>query len=202
MIRRSTVVYIIVLLAVAGFYLFLRMRSQPAEVAATPEATGEASNVFTAAEGSPTRILLKAKSGEAVELVRNAENAWALKQPTEAAAEQGSAEAAVSQVVAMRNLERILKIDLNVIGLKDPDYVLTVNFNNGTERTIRIGVVTPTGSGYYVQDAAGGDVLVVSKSSVEALLRLLASPPYAETPTPSLEVPASGTPGPTATPTP
>ncbi|MGE5378095.1 MAG: DUF4340 domain-containing protein [Bacteroidota bacterium] len=202
MIRRSTVVYIIVLLAVAGFYLFLRVRPKPAEAAATPEATAEASSIFMAAEGSPTRILLKAKSGEAVEMARNAENAWALKQPVEAAAEQGSAEAAASQVVAMRILERILKIDLNVVGLKDPDYVLSVNFDNGTERTIRIGVVTPTGSGYYIQDAAGGDVLVVSKSSVDAILHLLASPPYAETPTPSLEVPASGTPGPAETPTP
>jgi hypothetical protein len=193
MIRRSTVVYITVLLVVAGIYFVLRTRQQqPADATATSEATAEVSYLFTADEGAPTGIVLKAKSGEAVEVARNAENAWALKQPVEAPAEQGSAEAVATQVTTMRILERIPKIDLAVVGLKQPEYVLIVNFN-GTERTVHIGVVTPTESGYYVQDAAGGDVLVVTKSSMDAILRLLTSPPYAETPTPGPGTPQSGT---------
>jgi hypothetical protein len=147
--------------------------------------TAEVSYLFPAEEGNPTSIEMKAKTGETVELAHNSEGAWVLKKPFEAAAEQGSSEAAASQATTMRVLEKITKIDPELVGLKEPGYTLTVKFNNGTERTVDIGVVTPTESGYYVQDSAGGDVLIISKSSVDALLGLLTSPPYLETPTPS-----------------
>jgi len=185
MIRRSTVVYITILLAVIAVYLYLNFRDQPAESVATPGPTSDMNYLFSAEEGVPAGILINAKSGETVELARNSEAAWALKQPVVAGAEQGSSEAAATQVMAMRVLEKITKLDPGLVGLREPEYILTVKFNNGTERTVHIGVVTPTESGYYVQDSDGGDVLIISKNSVDALLGLLTSPPYAETPTPS-----------------
>ena len=60
-----------------------------------------------------------------------------------------------------------------------------MRFNSKVERTVNIGVVTPSESGYYVQDAAGGDVVIVSKSGIDALLMLLTNPPYLETLTPN-----------------
>ena len=185
MIRRSTVVYITILLVVAGVYLFLRTREEQTDSVATPEVTSPVSYLFTAAEGGPLSILVQAKSGQEVELARNAENAWSLKRPIESRADQGASEAVASQVTTMRIIERVPQIDPEVAGLMEPDYVLTVKFNSGTERKVRIGVVTPTESGYYVQGAAGGEVLIVSKSSVDAVLRLLTSPPYLEAPTPT-----------------
>jgi len=187
MIRRSTVVYITILFAVFAVYLYVSYRDQPPEAEATPGPTSEASYLFPKEAGTPTSIEIKAKSGEIVELARNSEEAWALKQPVEAAAEQGTSEAAASQVMTMRVLDKITEIDPGLVGLKEPEYVLTIKFNNGTERTVHIGVVTPTESGYYVQDSSGGDVFIISKSSVDALLGLLNTPPYLETPTPSLE---------------
>ena len=120
-----------------------------------------------------------------MQLARNAEGAWALNQPLEAAVEQGSSEAIASQVLTMRILEKIDEIDLDLVGLRDPAYILTVEFSNGTERSAHIGVVTPSESGYYVQDSSEGNVLIISKSSVDTLLGLLNTPPYLETPTPS-----------------
>jgi hypothetical protein len=209
MIRRSTVVYITILLALAGTYYYLNNREQPADIVVTPESIEEITYVFTADEGVPSSILIEAWSGEAVEVARNADNAWTLTLPVEAGAEQGASEAAASQVTTMRILDRIPEIDLELVGLSEPNYVLTVKFNSGTERTLHVGVVTPTESGYYVQDASGGDVLIVSKSAVDSLLLLLTSPPYLETltpdPTPSEtpldSTPEAGTPA-TETPTP
>jgi hypothetical protein len=129
--------------------------------------------------------MVRARSGETVELARNAEGAWALKQPMEAAAEQGSSEAIASQVLAMRILEKIVEIAPDLVGLREPAYVLTVKFSNGTERSAQIGVITPSETGYYVQDVSGGNMVIISKSSVDALLGLLNAPPYLETPTPS-----------------
>src|SRR5512133_932385 len=146
MIRRSTVVYIIVLLFVLGAYFFLRNRKQTDNVLVTPEATATVSYLFTPDQGAPTSILIRAKAGDTVELARNSENAWTLIQPTKAGAEQGASEAAASQVATMRILERIPKIDPGLVGLKEPAYLLTIKFNSGTERTVNIGVVTPTES--------------------------------------------------------
>src|SRR6266511_3682273 len=142
MIRRSTVVYIIILLALAGTYYYLKNREQPAaDILVTPEATEPTAYLFTADEGVPTSIRIQSKSGETVELARDADNAWALILPVEAKAEQGSSEAAATQVSTMRILDKVPEVDLGIVGLETPEYLLTVKFNGGTERTIHIGVV-------------------------------------------------------------
>ena len=185
MIRRSTVVYIIILLMLAGVYYYLNNREQPADLTATPEAAEEITYLFSADEGVPTTIVIESKTGETAGIARNEENAWALTLPVEAEAEQGASEAAASQITTMRILDTVPALEPGMVGLSDPEYTLTVGFNDGMERTVHIGVVTPTESGYYVRDASGGDVLIVSKSSVDSILRLLTSPPYLETPTQS-----------------
>ena len=198
MIRRSTVVYILILMVLAGAYYYLKNRPQPEpELTGTPEATEQITYLFTADEGVPTSIRLESKAGETVELARGTDNAWVVKSPIEAKADQGSSEAAASQVTTMRILEKLPTLDPEIAGLKSPEYVLTVKFNGGTERTVNIGVVTPSESGYYVQDAFGGDVMIVSKSAVDPLLMLLTAPPYLETLTPSPTV--TETPIPSAT---
>ncbi len=213
MIRRSTVVYLVLLLALIGTYIYFKNREQPAtDVSATPEATAEETKyLFTAEDGLPTSIQIVAKDGSVVEVARDADNAWGLNLPIEAKADQASAEAAASQVSTMRILDSIAKdIDPDVLGVKVPEYILNIKFSSGVERTVKVGVVTPTESGYYVQDASSGDVVIVSKSSLDALLGLLTAPPYLETPTPSpipteTVLPASATPTPgneTATPQP
>ena len=186
MIRRSTVVYIVILLVVAGAYYYLKFRKEPAaDVLVTPQATQQVSYLFTAEEGIPTSIRLQSKTGQSVEVARDAQSVWALSQPIVAKAEQGASEAAATQVSTMRILDRVSNVDPKIVGLENPEYVLTVKFNSKVERTVNIGVVTPSESGYYVQDASGGDIVVVSKSAIDALLLLLTNPPYLETLTPS-----------------
>jgi len=173
------------LLTLAGAYYYIKNRPQPADILVTPEASEQITYLFTAEEGVPTSIRIESKAGEKVEVVRDASNAWALTLPLEAKADQASAEAAAAQVTTMRILDKVPNLDPSIAGLQTPEYVLTVKFNGNVERTVNIGVVTPSESGYYVQDASGGDVQIVSKSSVDALLSLLTSPPYLETLTPS-----------------
>ena len=191
MISRSTVVYIFLLLVLIGAYYYLNNREQPAEIEVTVEPSSEASYLFTAEEGTPTSIRIESKSGETVEVARGADNAWALTQPVEAKADQGSAEAAASQITTMPILDTVPDVDPGIIGLEDPEFLLTVEFTNGGERTVDVGVITPTESGYYVRDA--DKIVIVSRSAIDALLGLLTNPPYLETPTPSLATPEAGT---------
>src|SRR5215207_380475 len=194
MIRRSTVVYVFLLLVLAGAYYYLNYREKPAaDIDLTLEPGSEVTQdyLFSAEEGTPASIRIESKSGETVEVARDAENAWALTQPIEAKAEQGAAEAAAGQVTTMRILDTVPDVDPQIVGLEVPEYVLTIKFTSGGERTVDVGVITPTESGYYVRDA--GTVVIVSKSAIDPLLGLLTSPPYLETLTPAPATPEAGT---------
>jgi hypothetical protein len=196
--RRSTVIFILLFAVLAGVYYYLNNRETPAEIEITFEPEDVLSYLFSADDGIPTSIRIESKDGSIVEAARDADNAWVLKQPIEAAADQGSVEAAASQVTTMRILDTLSEIDLSVVGLDDPEYKLTVKFD-GVERNVTIGVITPTGNGYYVLDA-DGRVVIVTVSAVDGLLNLFTNPPYLETPIPSptateTPIPASPAPG-------
>ena len=186
MIRRSTVVYIVLLLALAGVYYYLNNRNKTAdiEVTAEPDAVATQAYLFTAANGTPSSLRIQSKAGQTVEVTRGADNAWTLIKPIEAKADQGAAEAAATQITTMSILDTVPEIDPKIVGLETPEYVLTVKFTNGVERMVDIGVITPTESGYYVRNA-DGQVIIVSRSAIDSLLGLLDNPPYAETLTPS-----------------
>lgn len=192
MIRRSTVVYIFLLLVLAGAYYYLNYREGPAEPELTIEPGTEVAQeyLFTAEEGTPTSIQIESKSGETVEVARGEDNSWVLNQPVEAKADQGAAEAAASQVTALRILDTVPGVDPGIIGLENPEYVLTLKFTGGGERRADIGVITPTESGYYVR--AADKIVIVSRSAIDSLLGLLTNPPYQETLTPAPETPESG----------
>ena len=121
---------------------------------------------------------------------RNAENAWVVILPIEATAEQGASEAAASQLTTIRINDRLPNINPKDVGLDVPAYTLSVKFTNGVEQIAKIGVITPTESGYYV--SMDSEIVIVSRSAIDALIGLLTSPPYAETPTPST-IPATAT---------
>src|SRR5687767_9045661 len=195
--RRSTVIYLLLFLVLAGTYYYLDNREQPADISLTIEPSAEISYLFTAEDGLPTSIHIESKSGDTVEVTRDAENAWVMTQPIEGKADQASAEAAASQVATMQIVDTVPDVDPDIVGLTDPEYTLTIQFTSGVERKAEIGVITPTESGYYVLNA-DGETVIVSKSSLDALLGLLANPPYLETALP----PTPETGGETATPMP
>jgi hypothetical protein len=196
MIRGSTVVYIVLLLILVGAYYYLNNREGSADIELTSEPGAEVTPeayLFTAEEGTPTSIRIESKAGQTVEVARAEDNAWALTQPEEASADQAAAEAAASQVTTMRILDTVPDLDPSIVGLEDPEYALTVTFAEGGERTVEIGVITPTESGYYVRGAADG-IVIVSRSSIDSLLGLLTNPPYLETLTPAPVTPEVSTP--------
>ena len=188
--RRSTLIYILLFLVMAGAYYYLNNREKPADIALTVQPEDLVSYLFNSSDGTPTSIRVESKAGEVVELARNAENAWALVKPIAASAEQGSSEAAASQVTTIRITDHLSNISPKDVGLDAPDYKLTIQFTNGVERIANIGVITPTGNGYYV--GSNNEIVIVSKSSIDALIGLLSTPPYAETLTPS-PIPATPT---------
>ena len=202
MIRRSTVVYIVLLLALAGAYYYLNNRSKTANIELTTEPSSAVTQayLFTADEGTPTSIQIASKNGDTVEVARGSDNAWTLIQPIEAKADQAAVEAAATQITSISILDTVPEVDPKIVGLETPEGVLTVNFTKGGERTVDIGVITPTESGYYVR-SPDGKVVIVSKSAIDSLLGMLIAPPYLETLTPSPVPPTETSTAPPASPT-
>jgi hypothetical protein len=187
--RRSTVIYLVLFAIVLGAGYYFNNRQKSAALEAPAETAAPVEYLFTSADGLPTSIHIESKAGDVVEVARDAENAWALILPEAAAADQGSVEAAATQVTTMRILDRVPNLAPQDVGLDDPEYTMTIQFTSGGERTIQIGVVTPTGSGYYVR-GEDGEIVIISNSAVDPLLGLLTNLPYAPTETP----PAPATP--------
>jgi hypothetical protein len=181
--KRSTGIVLIVFLALVGLMLYLNQKNPSTGAAdVTPTATVE--NLFTQTDGLPISIDIKSKAGEEVAIERNDAGVWVLKQPIEAEADQGSAEAAASQASDLRIVSKP-QVAPDEVGLTQPSYILTVKLTGGTVKTVRIGDLTPTSSGYYTSVDGSNEVLIVGKTGMDALLSMVTSPPYVSTPTPA-----------------
>ncbi len=89
---------------------------------------------------------------------------------------------------------------MDVIGLSTPSNTITVKFVDGAIKVIKVGSVTPTSSGYYIQ-VDDDHPVVVGKYTLDSLLALLTpAPSGTETPTVSATATISGTPQPTGAP--
>jgi len=183
--RSASVVYIILLAILAGVYYFLNNRPETVD-SETPISTSVAVEyLFNIEDGLPSRIHIESKDGEIVEVARNAENAWAFLLPAEASADQGSVEAVAGQVTTLRVIDHIPNLDNSTVGLDGPEFTITIQFTNDVERIIKVGVLTPTESGYYVS-RGDGEILIVNNSAMDALIGLLTDPPYLATEAPPL----------------
>ncbi len=197
--RVGTWVTIVLLAIVVGAAVYMNRQAETAATETlTPEATEQA---FVFDTGSVLNaIKVSPADGAAVELKRNGENAWALIQPEKTEADQGLAEAAASQVTALGVIAEISEVtNLSDYGLADPAYIINFGFEGGTSNVLKVGDLTPSQNGYYVQldDKA---VYVVGRDGIDALINLTFAPPYLNTPTPSPT--ATLTPLPTETPVP
>lgn len=181
--RRATWVLLVVFLALVGLLFYLDQKEPPEEeVIVTPTETIE--YLFDETAGFPVRIEIEAKSGEQVAIERNDAGEWVLIKPIETEANQGTAEAAASQLTALRVLSRPEVAPADA-GLVEPSYTMTVRLAGGTEERVRIGDITPTSIGYYTNIAGSDEILIVEKTGLEALLTLVTSPPFVETPSPT-----------------
>ncbi len=187
--RRSTWALLVVFVALAGLYWYL---SRPqGEQSAEPTPTLNMEYLFSGAEGQVTGITVASREGDEVQVVRNLVGEWAMTRPASAAADQGMVGAAAAQVFALRVINHLTNLDPATVGLHDPAYTITITFGSRV-RTFTIGDMTPTGSGYYVQ--MDDEIVVVDRPGVEALIQLIANPPYAPTPAASPAAPETSSP--------
>jgi hypothetical protein len=194
MIKRSTWILLVILALVVGAYFLIK--NQPAKgKTLTPTATGS-SFLITQAQGVLQSLSISDNKGNKFQMQRDLSKSWVITAPSSGVADQGLASSAETQVGALSILTQLqTPPDLSVVGLAGPAYTMQLGFVNGSSHKIDVGIISPTGSGYYVR-FDGGKIYVIEKSGIDAILNLLTSPPFPATATP---VP---TPETTITPTP
>lgn len=180
-IQTGTLVTIVLFAAVILFAVYLNRQKKTEAAQATP--TSGTTFVFNKADGNPSSIEVKPAGGDSVKVARDAKNAWVLFLPQQTEADQGSAEAAASQVTALAVVSPVTG-DPSIFGFDKPAFVITIEFAGGKKHTLEVGDPTPTQSGYYVR-LDKGSMMIVSTNGIDALTSMVKTPPYLNTPTPS-----------------
>ena len=175
--KRSTAILLVVFLALVVLMVYLNQR-EPAEDESATATAEPVEFLFSESDGIPTSIDVKDNiTGNQVAIARNENGLWVLEKPIEAEADQASAQAASSQVTSLRILSRLEAAPADV-GLEQPSYTLTEKLTANTQKTVSVGDLTPTESGYYARVGESNEILILSKSGVDALTTLLDAPPY------------------------
>ena len=188
MIKRSTWSMLVLFgLVIAGYFFFRYRISTSLAVPTTTEISY--SYLITPADGTLINLRIYDNNYHTTQMQRDSSGIWQLSQPKSAAADQSLAGAAETQVGALKILSAInTQPNIKDIGLDFPSYTLKLVFSNGKQHILEVGTSTPTGSGYYVR-FDGGNIYVLSKDGIDALVNLVSSPPYpaTDTPVPTLE---------------
>jgi hypothetical protein len=203
MIKRSTWVMVVALAVLAGLAYYLQQPDNLIKKALTPAGTPTAeplAQLVSPADGPINGISVQSADGKSAAIDRKS-SGWTLTIGNESPipADQTAAEQVVSQAQELRPVVKIEAgtPDLAAFGLDTPAYLCKLTLADGRSVTFKIGDVTPTEDGYYLQKE-DGEIVVVGKFGMDAVINLLTQPPYMFTPTPS-PLPATGTPTPTAT---
>lgn len=200
MIRRSTLVLLVIFVALVAGTIFWQ-RSQVNKAAAETTATPGSQLLFHF-KGNIAGLRLERTSGGLLELGRDAQGAWQLVYPKADGTDVAAVEGAVSQLISTPVLSTLEEgPSMEAAGLATPVYRLLINLDDGSQTVMNIGNVTPTGTGYYVLVSQQG-ISIVSKVSLEPILKLLDNPPIMPTSTPTPEAGSQNTPGVSLTPAP
>jgi hypothetical protein len=199
MVKRSTVVMLVVLALVVGLYWYGQQPNNAIKkmITAGGTATPEEFGLLISPNLQVSGFTLEKVGGQSLSIQKE-NDVWMVTAGHKELANQEAADSAVRQVQALQIVAKVAAApDLAAFGLSQPDYLLTVNFADGQTLILKIGNQTVTQTGYYLLKD-NSTVIVIEKYGVEDLTALLDSPPFVNTPTPAA---ASTTESPTTTPT-
>jgi hypothetical protein len=183
-IRRSTWIILLVFLAILGGGLYFQKYQSDKQAQVTP--TSEFKLLFAEVDKSQiTAFEINDSQERKLVIAKDQSGSWTVAGYTAEDADPTGIDTMLTQITSlsvMSDLEAAPALD--VMGLTKPAYVFKVTSEDGQQKTVYIGKLTPTKRGYYVRFEEGNPV-VVGKNAVDNLINLLDNPPIA-TPVPTL----------------
>ncbi len=182
MIKRNTWILLGIFVIVLAFAFYYQNSPKKTVISATP--TSGTTELFKSVdEKSISTLRIEDANGKVVALGRDSTGVWVVTEPKGGPTDVTQAETAVSQLLALQSIASLDPTsDLGIFGLGKPSYMVTISMNGGQKYVLSIGDVTPTQNGYYVRLNQGAPDLV-NKDSIDAMLGMLAKPPFVATPT-------------------
>ena len=161
---RSTLVLLVLFLAIGGYAWFVERERPPASEA---DANEEA---FDVAAGRITDLAVNAANGDVTVLTRTEnEIDWMVTAPVETEADDNAA-TAIATTLAALEIRRVVEeeaADLALFGLAEPPVSVTFATPDGEPLTLSVGDETPTGAERY---AAVGNRVILVANFVESTL--------------------------------
>jgi hypothetical protein len=199
MIRRNTWILLALLALMLVLAWYLQRPGRATQASTTP--TVEVKSLLDVDTTSINGVTIEDNQGKVVSFGKDAQNNWTLAEPKGEPGDMTSAASAINSFTSLPVLSSLeVAPALDVIGLTQPVYVVTLTTSNGQTRKVSIGSATPTGSGYYVK-VDSSPAVVVSKYAVDSLLEVFKNPPLLPTPTPAQTLTPTIAPTSTLTPT-
>ena len=207
MIRRTTWIVLVVFVAVLGAAIYVQ-RTHEGKLINEPTPTMMPA-LFNIQESSIKSLQISSSAGESLVMEHSTDGAWTITKPLVEATDTAQAQASISELLGLQSMTVLDPAPPSeATGLATAAYTITVSLMDGKNVVAKVGKVTPTESGYYLQ-VDGGPVVVANKYSIEKITNMIANPPVLVTPTPEFVVPeitpteapstATPTPAPTAT---
>jgi hypothetical protein len=188
MIKRPTWILLILLAVFLVAYVIINNRLKATSIGATPTAQGN-DYLITSTYGALQALHIVDQQNHTFQMQRDSSGTWQITLPSQGTADQGLAEAADTQVGALRIIAALDdQLTLADAGLDSPTYTIELTFVSGIRHIIQVGMLTPINNGYYVL-FDGASLYVISQAGIDALVNLITTPPYpaTETPNPTLE---------------
>jgi hypothetical protein len=189
MIKRNTWILLLVFVVVLGAAIVIQQTNLLVPAAA-PTAT-PALSLLDFGDDNIIGITLADPNGLNIVAKIDSNNQWSITKPANLQISQGSMQEILSELNGISIQSTLLSpLPLESTGLQLPAYTLTLNYSSGKDHTIKVGSLTATKSGYYLQLDAN-EAVIVSQYGIDDIVQLLKSVTF--TPTPSI-APATSTP--------
>lgn len=177
--RRPTVILVVLFVLIAGLTWVMQQPNNPIRQALTASATPVSENLLVSPNnGMISRLEIKDISGKTM-ILDNGSGLWTINAGKDGPADQKRAETAVSLVYSMRIISKLESApDPSGTGLDKPAYSAIITQEAGVT-SFKIGKLSATGSGYYVQKS-DGSLSIISKDGVDSFIQNLTNPPFAQ----------------------
>jgi hypothetical protein len=176
--RRSTIIlFVLFLLAGLVFWLMQQPGNLIKQVIASSTNTPASSQepLVSPNQGPLSMLSISDASGKTLKIDRS-NGKWYVTTDREMPADPSLAESAAGQALKLTILRKLdTPPDPAGTGLNDPQYKISLTLADGSTFDFQVGKTTATGNGYYVEQ--NGNVLILNKNDVDALLANLTNPP-------------------------
>lgn len=165
-IYRNAIILVVVIALLGGAYYFISKNKKPAD------STTNTSDTIKVLDYTTDKIVqVTLENSEGTFVIGKKDTNWVLTSPSDFKADSSKLSSIVINalsVIADKVVEEDAK-NLSQYGLDKPVQI-TLKLNDGTEKTLQIGSMTPTKDGYYMKLKDSNKVYGVGTYTAEALL--------------------------------